>query len=86
MNKNHPHLLAWCIGSFLLSTQIPFAGLALIPIYIVVERRRKIEANRIAALTYKYAFQARANMDLQNDPAEWEFFQACDNERTEKQS
>ena len=61
MNKNHPNLLAWCIGSFLLSTQIPFAGLALIPIYIVVERRRKIEANRIAALTYKYAFQAHYN-------------------------
>ena len=60
MNKNHPNLLAWCIGAFLLSTQIPFAGLALIPIYIVVERRRKIEANRIAALTYKYAFQAHS--------------------------
>ena len=67
MNKNHPNLLLWCIGAFLLSAQIPFAGLALIPIYIVVERRRKIEANRIAALTYKYAFQAHSNINAKTN-------------------
>ena len=62
MNKNHPHLLAWCIGAFLLSSAIPFAGLALIPIYMDIEHRRRAEAARIAALTYKYAFQAHYNM------------------------
>jgi len=61
MNKNHPNLLAWCIGAFLLSSAIPFAGFALIPLYMIIERRRRVEAARIAALTYKYAFQAHYN-------------------------
>jgi len=62
MNKNHPHLITWCIGAFLLSTAVPFAGLALIPVYIVIERRRRAEAARLAHLSYKYAFEAHANM------------------------
>ena len=62
MNKNHPHLITWCIGAFLLSSAIPLAGFALIPIYIVIEHRRRAEADRISALAYKYAFKAHANM------------------------
>ena len=61
MNKNHPHLLAWCIGAFLLSSAIPFAGFALIPIYIVIEHRRRAKATRIHDMAYKYAFQAHYN-------------------------
>ncbi len=61
MNKNHPHLLAWCIGAFLLSSAIPFAGFALIPIYTVIEHRRRAKAARIHNMAYKYAFQAHYN-------------------------
>jgi len=61
MNKNHPHLLAWCIGAFLLSSAIPFAGFALIPIYIVIEHRRRAKAASIHDMAYKYAFQDHYN-------------------------
>jgi len=66
MNKNHPNLLAWCIGAFLLSSAIPFAGFALIPIYMVIEHRRRAEAARLAHLSYKYAFEAYANARARN--------------------
>jgi len=61
MDKNHPHLLIWCIGAFLLSSAIPFAGYALIPIYTVIEHRRRAKAARSDALAYKYALQALYN-------------------------
>jgi hypothetical protein len=55
------HLFAWCVAAFLLSAAIPFAGFALIPIYIVVDRRRRREHARINKLATKYAFQAHKN-------------------------
>lgn len=51
----------YSIAGIFLSIAVPFAGLALIPFYLVHNHFDLKEKQRIAALEFKYAFTAHLN-------------------------
>lgn len=51
----------YSITGIFISCAIPFAGLALLPFYLVHDHYDRKEKQRLARLSFKYAMQARHN-------------------------